>query len=178
MFPLHAKGPRTHRSILQRPRGAATALAIVLGGLAAVPAPAAAQAAGRPGGITHIVHFSVPPIVRLRIVRQPELLRVTARDVAAGFVELEHEVEVEILTNLRGGYALHFGLAGPVARAAEVTGLRSPVRVGRSIAAVDFPDGSHKPGRRTLQLGLRLELAAGVVPGAYPWPVSMAVARA
>jgi hypothetical protein len=124
-----------------------------------------------------MVHFSVPPIVRMRIVNQPPLILVTERDVAAGSVQLEHEVEVEILTNLRGGYSLRIGLSDPIVRAAEVSGLGAPVRVGRPVAAVDFPDGSHKPGRRTLRLGFRLELAANAVPGTYLWPVSMAVAR-
>jgi hypothetical protein len=149
--------------------------------VAAAPSAAMAQApagAGtRAGGVTHVVHFSVPPILKMRTVREPGQLRVTERDVAAGFVSLDEGVEMEILTNLRGGYGVQFQLRHPVVRGVEVSGLGAPVRVEGAVSTVSFPENASRPGRRTLMLGFRLRLADHVAPGVYAWPVDMVLVR-
>ena len=156
-------------------RRTAAAMLTAIVALATVPAPAFAES--RTGtsraSVSLQVRIVIPPVLRLKTLRQPVQLVVTARDVAAGFVEIERGMEMELLSNLRSGHAVQFSLASPVVQAAEVSGLERPVHIAGSFAEVRFPRAAQGVTRTTLNLGFRLLLAANAQPGVYDWPVSM-----
>lgn len=155
-------------------RRTAVAMLTALVAFATAPAACAESRTGTSRASASIdFRIVIPQVLRLKTMRQPVQLVVTARDVAAGFVEIERGMELELLSNLRGGHALQFSLASPVVRAADVSGLNQPVHIAGSLAEVWFPRAARGATRTTLILGFRLLLAANAQPGVYDWPVSM-----
>lgn len=150
--------------------------ALALVALWAVPRPALAESGAGANKAKASVDFRIviPKVLRVRTLRQPDRLLVTARDVSAGFVEIDRGVEVEVLSNLRGGHTVQFHLASLVVRAAQVSGMGAAIDVVGSGAAVFVPRALRAPTRSTLTLGFRLQLAKDVEPGVYAWPVSIA----
>lgn len=150
----------------------ATTVAI-LGLLSLAPAPATA---GDGRQVSQAVHFRivVPPVLRIDARRQPARLVVTARDVAAGFVDVERAVEVEVQSNLRA-FAVQLRLVNPLIRAGEVTGLGEALRLDEAPASIGIARAAGRTTPTTLNLGFRLRLDARLAPGEYPWPVALTV---
>lgn len=150
--------------------------ALALAALSAVPPPALAGSGVGASKAKASVDFRIviPKVLRVRTLRQPDRLLVTPRDVSAGYVEIDRGVEVEVVSNLRGGHTVQFQLASLVVRAAKVSGLGAAIEVVGDGAAVFVPRALRAPTRSTLTLGFRLQLAKDVEPGVYDWPVSIA----
>lgn len=155
------------------------AAAAIVGLAALAPASARAEAGGAGLRASQSVRFAIviPPLLRMRALRQPPRLVVTERDVAAGFVDLPRAVALEVQSNLRA-YAVQLHLASPMVREAEVTGLGETVRIDGSAAAIGVAPGPRGTAPVTLTLGLRLRLDRGAVPGEYPWPMAVTLAPA
>lgn len=167
------------RSVAGAARGfarAAGVAALALAALSAAPSPALAESAAGASKAKAAVDFRIviPKVLRVRTLRQPDRLVVTPRDVSAGFVEIDRGVEVEVLSNLRGGHTVQFHLASLVVRAVRVSGMGAAIDVAGDGGAVFMPRAPREPTRSTLILGFRLQLAKDVEPGVYAWPVSIA----
>lgn len=161
------------------PRGPRPALLLaafmLLAGVAVPAATARAEggAAPRAASTTVEVRAVILPVLRLRLRHQPQHLEITARDAAAGYVEVAGRMDLEIRSNLRNGHAMQLAVASPVVDAVEVSGLPVPVRVGALGETVRFPRVSGGPNRTMLQLGFRVKLASHARPGRYAWPLSL-----
>lgn len=156
---------------------AGLAVAALLAAASFVPGIAFAgdTLAGRSAKAFLDIRIVVAPLLQLRTIRQPAHFEVTARDAAAGFVDLEGGMELEIRSNLRTGHSVLIGVNGALVKAAEISGLGMPVSVTSAPASVQFPRRAPGTTPSLLSLGFRLRLADGVTPGVYPWPVSMTV---
>lgn len=144
---------------------------------AIVPGAALADSQGgnRSARATIDFRIVIPPVLRLRTIRQPARIVVTERDVVAGYVAVEGSVEMEIVSNLRAGHSMTIQVAGDVVSAVDIQGFGAPVHAGREATTVYFPRAAGAATRTTHQLGFRLRLASHVAPGTYDWPVSMTV---
>ena len=142
---------------------------------AIVPGAAHADSSGGNRSARASVDFRIviPPVLRLRAIRQPARIVVTERDVAAGYVAVDEGVEMEIVSNLRAGHSMTIQVAGGVVDAVEISGFGAPVHAGREATTVFFPRAAGAPTRTTHRLAFRLHLAGHIAPGTYDWPVSM-----
>ncbi len=124
------------------------------------------------------VRIVIPPVLRMRVLRQPTHIVVTERDAKSGYVELPDGMALEVVSNVRAGHAVMVHVTSPVVKAAEVFGLGAPVRAGVEAAMVRFTRLPGAATRRLVTLGFRLQLAGNVAPGVYAWPVALTVIEA
>lgn len=113
--------------------------------------------------------IKVPAMVRLDVLRQPQALEITEADIARGWVEIDHAAVVQVQSNTP--WEVSFRSRPDLFRAGTVRGLAGEVRLG--------PDGGSQPALiatkrpSSYELSYRFELAPGVKPGTYPWPVAV-----
>lgn len=168
------------RPALRRGRavpGLLLAALATLAGLALAPAPAQAESSvgTRSARASIDLRIVIPPVLRMRMIRQPARIVVTEHDAKAGYVELPEGMELEVVSNLRSGHAMMFHVASSVVKAVVVSGLGAPVSAGHEAATVRFPRATGGGTRTLHSLGFRLQLAGNVVPGVYDWPVSLTI---
>lgn len=111
----------------------------------------------------------IPPVIRMQVLRHPETIEITRRDVERGFVEIASGSLLEVTANTAWGVT--FVPSSGLARSARVSGFSGDVVVG--------PEGGALGGLRPMKqktlfdLSYRVELASGVEPGTYPWPFAV-----
>jgi len=153
---------------------------LMLAGVGGPLATAGAEGGAATRAASARVNFRVviPPVLRLRTNHHPQQLVITARDAAAGYVEVASGMELEVHCNLRNGFAMQLAVTSPIVDAVEVSGLPVPVRFGALGGTVSFPRVPGDPNRKLLQLGFRVKLAPDARPGIYAWPVSVSFVSA
>jgi hypothetical protein len=148
-------------------------------GFAALIALAAPAVHAGPGSlqasasVDFIVH--IPEVVRLALFDHPQSLRITAEDSARGEVQVAGP-RILVVTNTPQGYLLQAALGAMFSEAA-IEGLAVPVRITSGSAAVSMPSmvGKARPAPQSVQY--RFSFPRGTAPGAYPWPLALAVTR-
>jgi hypothetical protein len=103
----------------------------------------------------------------------PQVLEVSAADVARGYVEVRRAMRLTIANNSPYGYALDVWPAAPVFRAVEIAGFGGDVRLGDDGGAI-VARGA-RGAALPLVLDFRFTLAPGLEPGVYPWPLRFQV---
>jgi len=146
-----------------------TALLPVLLAAIAISAPLYA------GSSSAQMNVSVQVIARtiLTIDAQPSAVTVTAADVARGYVEVPQAVAFRVRSNSREGYTLTFQPVAFPFSTAEVRwdAQTAIVQGGDWLSSLAHP---YQPGGSVGSLAVRLQLASGVEPGSYPWPLRVA----
>ncbi len=136
--------------------------------LASTLAPATAAAASAYSAITFSA--TVLPYHKLDVVRQAPTLTVTPEDIDRGYVDVPAGTQLRAQSNERKGFSVSFDPRARLFERATITGLGKAVEIGPEGGAVN----QVYPGRDTLlQLSYRFYLAAGLVPGSYPWPLQI-----
>ena len=113
--------------------------------------------------------IKVPTMVRLEVLRQPQALEITDADVARGYIDVDHASLLQVQSNTL--WEVNFRSRSDIFSAATVTGLAGEVRLG--------PAGGSRPALlatklpSSYELSYRFELAPGVKPGSYPWPIDV-----
>ncbi|MES3025271.1 MAG: hypothetical protein V4857_27155 [Pseudomonadota bacterium] len=123
------------------------------------------------GGAAMGVSVTVLPYVQLKVISQMDQFRVTAADIARGYVEVAGGSHFAVRSNSREGYVLAFDNLPEQIKSMQISGLDGAVEIGseggavvqRGIAASGAP----------IELSYRFNLARGMEPGQYQWPVSM-----
>ncbi len=137
----------------------------------AMVSPAAMAPAFAAQSASQGVHFMIriPPLVRLQMVKQAATFLVTEQDVARGYVEVAGGSLLQVTANTP--WEVSFQPHGDQIRAARVSGLSGEVTVG--------PGGGSRANLAAMrqpvafELSYRFDLAPGVAPGTYPWPLSV-----
>lgn len=133
-------------------------------------APIAPTLAGAGAGVA--VDATVRPYARIVAKSGPEVLDVTAEDVARGFVDAPAATVLAVKTNARQGYDLRVDRQGDP--------LFLVVEIG-DLGATLGPEGGRierdQPGVSTDHVALRWRfyLLEDVEPGLRPWPVRLSV---
>jgi hypothetical protein len=161
--PSARQGARALRS------ATALTLAAALAAVGGAGAPLAAPTARTSFGVGAVV------LAHAGIAQQalPEALELSAEDVARGFVDRPAAVRLSIVNTSAAGFALEVLPVSPVISGVEVGGAGAQ-------AAFDAGGGSIIArgirGRAIeLSLGFRFQLAPGLAPGRYPWPLAFNV---
>lgn len=115
------------------------------------------------------VSVTVMPRTAILAASMPKALEVSASDVERGFVDVTTESLLVVTNNSPGGFELDVWPVGSVFSSVTVHGFGTD-------AALDADGGSIcLRGRRgpsiPMRLAFRFQLAAGTVPGRYPWPL-------
>lgn len=109
----------------------------------------------------------------LQLGEAPVSLVITAQDVQRGFVNSTAPLHLVIRGGGAGGFALDFLPLSNLVTGAAVAGLGQPVLIGS--------DGATYVQRRatlapvTLDLSFHFELAPGIAPGLYAFPLRLSV---
>lgn len=144
-------------------------LAAALGVLTAL-APAA-EAARASAGMA--VSVTIAPNAKLRSDYQAPQLKVTAADVARGYVEVPAASRFSVVTNSRSGYCLEFNPVGEIFELVQVGGLDHVVQLSADGGAIVQRGPLHS--NLIYELSYRFTLHADAQVGVYPWPLQVSV---
>jgi hypothetical protein len=118
------------------------------------------------------VSATVVDTVSIRTLHQAETLVVTAQDIERGYVDVPAASRFEIRN--KGPSLFEVRPLNPFFRSVRVTGPEGSAEFGA--AGGTLMQRSNGNGAAVnVSLGYRFELAAGITPGAYKWPVSLTV---
>jgi hypothetical protein len=167
----HVNSGQVEGGLLLQRKLIACALAMVVGlaplpGL--VPAEEAVQrSAAMPVSVTVIAN------AKLKSSYQATQIRITAADVARGYVEVPAASRFTVATNSRSGYLLEFHPVGNLVESVQVGGLGNDVRLGAD-GGTFVQRGLPSPNL-THELSFRFSLSPDTLPGNYPWPLALSV---
>jgi hypothetical protein len=147
-------------------------LAASLAALSPINAFVAGEAAAAEGRAYMTVTATVVDTVTVRPVHQERTLTVTAQDVDRGYVDVQGASRVEI-RNSRPCLFEFRPLADNVFRSVRVSGVQGTAEFGAEGATL-LQTGFANAGKM-VDIGSRFELAPGVRPGSYAWPVALTV---
>jgi hypothetical protein len=158
----------------------ARSLAVAFAAIAVLAAPPqiarAAQASGERSASAAIDFvIRIPVVLKVRAVRQPARLDVSAEDALRGYVDVGGAIALEIVSNSRHGFGLRLQATHPVARAVSFLAVASPLHAVDREGGLSVTRVAGDPIVTTLTAGARIMLAPGTAPGTYPWPVAVAV---
>ena len=117
------------------------------------------------------VTATVVDTASMRMQHQAQKLDITAQDVQRGYVEVHAGSSFEI--GSKAGYILDFQPVGDVFRSVTLTGIDGTFAFGPGGGVV--VQSRSVGGAVTVTLGYRFELAQGVAPGSYSWPLLLSV---
>lgn len=114
----------------------------------------------------------VMPVARLTGLREPRELRITAEDVARGYVLVTEPTTFAVAGNTPG-YVLDVTPTLPLAHAIDVYGLPASVHLDQGGGSIVTP--ATLATHEALALTYRVQLHPGAQPGTYPWPLHLSV---
>ncbi len=119
------------------------------------------------------VSATVRAVANIELASVPGSIRVTAADLARGFVDIEQPTQVLIRSNSQSGFALEVLTVTPMLRAMIIRGLDSDLELGADGGTVVHRWQTPHPMH--LSLNFRFALAPDLAPGTYPWPLRLGV---
>jgi hypothetical protein len=117
---------------------------------------------------------SVPKVMQMRLLGHPQMLDITADDIARGEIIVKGP-SLDMLVNDRFGYVLRAEIMNAIFTAVRITGLPAAVTVTRDAALLRMPTMVGRARPAPVPVEYRLQLAADTVPGQYAWPVSLTI---
>lgn len=120
-----------------------------------------------------MVTARVVPIAHIDARSAPAELLVTAQDLQQGYIEVAEPTQLAISNNSPAGFALEIVPLLPIARVIQVrtAGHASDLSSEGGLLALRGQHGAALP----VSLHFTLQLAPGIVPGRYPWPLQYQV---
>ena len=119
------------------------------------------------------MNVSVSVVARtvLTITALPAEVTVTEGDVARGYVLIPAALAFQVRSNSLGGYVLRFESANPQFTRVSISWNSTEVVVSGGDAEIAQP---YQRGVIPYTASVRLDLAPGIQPGLYVWPVRIA----
>jgi hypothetical protein len=116
------------------------------------------------------VGATVSPIARLE-QPTPTPLLISAKDLLRGYVDAPRPLHLRVYSNSRAGFVLDVATQSPWFTAVAIDGLDTSVTLGAEGGTIvqRWPGAAGRP----LSLRLRFNLAAGLQPGLYAWPLQL-----
>ena len=114
------------------------------------------------------VNATVNPVARLE-APPPTPLRISAADLARGYVDVPHALRLRVYSNSRAGFALDIAAQSPWFTAVAIDGLDTSVTLGAEGGTI--VQRWQGAATREVSLHLRFRLADGLMPGLYVWPL-------
>jgi len=145
------------------------AMALVAPLASIVPSAEAGQAS-----VNLQVSATVIANARVQLQYQAKQLTITQDDIARGHVDVAAASRFSVVTNSRAGYFAEFHPVGNVFESVQITGLGHPAQLGTDGGTVVLLRGPVTPNTPHA-LNYHFTLRAGLSPGNYAWPLTLAV---
>lgn len=157
--------------------GAWLLLAVALA-LFALPGIGHAQRAVAASGGTSAVDFriTIPILIKVKPVAQPDQIAIDARHIAQGFIDIDAATAVKLTSNNRDGYLLTANYDTRLLSSVEVRVSHQHFTASSGTGSMRVASGLATD--KLVPIGYRLHLAPGVRPGQYRWPVALAFSLA
>ena len=156
----------------------ALALALIWAGLARGPGEAENSLLNElptSAGTSQLsIGASVVRYASLEILAVPATLRVGEADIKRGYVSASG-ASIRLKSNARDGFLMSFAVTTPDFGRISVRGLDQPVDIDGASGSAFIPSMGSGMQTATKDLTFQLELAPGMKPGEYDWPVRMSV---
>lgn len=149
----------------------AAALAALLAFLV-VPQPLFAAPPNASASARLTVNARVLPVLKVANPVYPESFAVTQPDIERGYVDVEGQSSVQVVTNQAGGVHLS-GEVHDSAIAAAVQLRAATGQAGYRMAAATVHVPLNVREYQTIRVAYRLLLASTAQPGQYQWPVAL-----
>lgn len=164
----HASKNQVDEGLFLQRKLIAYALAVTMG---LAPLGPSAEAAQKSAALA--VSVTVIANAKLRTHYQAAQLKISAADVARGYVEAPTASRFSVATNSRSGYLMDFHPVSDLFESVHVGGLAQAGHIGAEGGTIVqrgplSPNGTH-------ELSYRFNLRPDVVPGNYPWPLQLSV---
>ncbi len=130
--------------------------------------PALASAGTAKASLT----VSATVVARVLVTQEshPGTVTISPEDVARGWVDVKGATHLQLRTNAANGYLLAFESSQSWFTDVQVMGAGSDVSLGAGNGWVFEP---FLGTTVNFELGYRFNLAPGLQPGSYPWPLSV-----
>lgn len=120
--------------------------------------------------------ITVPILIKVKPVAQPDEIAIEARHIAQGFIDIDAATAVKLTSNNRDGYLLTASYDTRLFSSVEV-------RISNQHFTASSGTGSMRVAcglatDKLVPIGYRFHLAPGVRPGHYRWPVALAFSLA
>ena len=119
------------------------------------------------------VSVTVIANARMQVAHQESILRLSAADIARGYVEIPNASRFAILTNSRLGYQIELQALGRLFESVQVGGLGQPVQLGAEGGVIVVRGRPTANPAHTLSFRFKLHPDANA--GDHPWPVHLSV---
>jgi hypothetical protein len=119
------------------------------------------------------VSATVRAVAHIDLQSVPAALEISASDVKRGYIDVPQPTQLVVRSNSPSGYALDVLTVAPILSSMVIEGLNSELVLGADGGSV--VQRWQGPQAVNLALKFRFSLAAGLMPGTYPWPVRVAV---
>jgi len=119
------------------------------------------------------VSATVRASAELDVESAPSELSLSAADVTAGFVEVQEPTALTVRSTSPNGFLLDVLCAAPMVSSMVVRGLDADLEFGADGGTI--VQRWQQAHSRHLRLIFRLNLAPGLAPGRYPWPLHVTV---
>lgn len=126
-------------------------------------------------GVKLSVSATILKHASLKVLTQPTSVRLTAADIARGYVDVTSPAEVAVQSNTSNGYRLIFDSQGEFVRQTLVKGLGAELQLGASGGAVTYRPPGRGMSRTVHHLEFRFLLSNSAQQGVYAWPLSLSV---
>ncbi len=113
------------------------------------------------------VRAMVLPTVKIKVLREPEILNVTEEDLRKGYIDGLYPLILEVRTNTRAGCLLKIVSSSRVVRDVELSIVGPPALRGPDRSTIIIQDGKVE----VVSVAYRLLLSRDARPGAYAWPI-------
>jgi hypothetical protein len=154
--------------------------ALALAGSLLLPAAGAradTQSTSGSGASASLMFKIIIPVVLRMKVLSPPALRVTREDIKRGYVETGSAQDIQVTCNTNTEYALRLELTMPRFRRVTVTESRQSQSFGAEGLTLYRPPAPPSTNQATHRFNYRFELPADLVPGDYPWPLSVSLVQ-
>jgi len=152
--------------------------ALALAGALLVPAATARadtqSVSGGGASASLMFKIIIPAVLRMKVLSQPAL-RVTREDIDRGYVETGSAQDVQVTCNTSKEYALRLEVTAPRFRRVTVTESRQSQSFGAEGLTLYRPPAPPSTNQATHSFNYRFELPADLVPGDYPWPLTVSL---
>ncbi|NJD88686.1 MAG: hypothetical protein FIB05_11825 [Betaproteobacteria bacterium] len=155
----------------------ASLLAALTAALLPLPANADSRTVTGPGGLSARARLDfqvrIPAVAQVQSAGHGRLIEIRGEDIERGYVEVAG-ARIAVKANMRGQKRLVAQVTAAFAKAVEIAGLPQPL-VAQPAGESALQDTRRGVVDRLYDVSYRIQLAPGIAPGVYPWPVFLRV---
>lgn len=116
--------------------------------------------------------ITIPAIIRVTPLVQPERIVIEDRHIAQGYIDLDTGTAVKLTVNTRAGYVLSASYNSALLAGVELRISNQNLTISSGYGSMQVASGFMTD--KIVPIAYRLHLASGVQAGEYRWPIALA----